>query len=234
MRMSKFTCPKCGHESDGLSPINQELPGWESIVGPELAAKMSTKFTAVQGDYHPPMDGALSRPFRTLFLSAVERVSILDLVQEKPSVSDSDFFRDHHLPALQMLDKRFEIVGCLAPPTVISLAMSDLIAPRGVFAFVTVVDEPGLADRLRAVGLERLLCEGAVDTLGGIDWFDAVAPAGPREPHVFPAEVHATPPPPASCEDCGAGDQPLISKGDHHGGTKIVCADRAACHARGG
>lgn len=34
------------------------------------------------------------------------------------------------------------------------------------------------------------------------------------------------------CDDCGAADWPFIVKGDHHGGTKRVCADRDACHRR--
>lgn len=33
------------------------------------------------------------------------------------------------------------------------------------------------------------------------------------------------------CDDCGLHGT-LIEKGDHHGGTKRVCADRAACNKR--
>jgi hypothetical protein len=185
VRMSKFTCPKCGHEIDGLAPVSEELLDWREIVGPELAKKMERKFTAVDGRLRvtatvravqgePAQD--LDVRYRTLFLSAVERIRVLDLVSQKTQRTSSDLFRERHLPALQMLDKKFEILGCLAPPTLLSLAMSDLIAPRAVFAFVTVVDSPDLADRLREVGLEGLLNEGAVDTLGGIDWFKAVSP----------------------------------------------------------
>jgi hypothetical protein len=35
------------------------------------------------------------------------------------------------------------------------------------------------------------------------------------------------------CDDCGTF-QTLLPKSDHHGGTKIVCLDREACHDRGG
>jgi hypothetical protein len=34
------------------------------------------------------------------------------------------------------------------------------------------------------------------------------------------------------CEDCGRFGL-RITKGDHHGGTKTVCSDRAACNLRG-
>jgi hypothetical protein len=36
------------------------------------------------------------------------------------------------------------------------------------------------------------------------------------------------------CEDCGASmiTTDLITKGDHHGGTKTVCRDRHLCHSR--
>lgn len=34
------------------------------------------------------------------------------------------------------------------------------------------------------------------------------------------------------CEDCDLRTKDLITKGDHHGGTKVVCRDRNACHAR--
>lgn len=34
------------------------------------------------------------------------------------------------------------------------------------------------------------------------------------------------------CDDCGIASSDLIQKGDHHGGTKTVCRDRDACHAR--
>jgi hypothetical protein len=81
---------------------------------------------------------------------------------------------------------------------------------------------------------ERIVLSGNGGPATQYLWREQVDRTGHREPHIFPAEVHATPPPPARCDDCGAGDQSLISKGDHHGGTKIVCADRAACHARGG
>jgi hypothetical protein len=34
------------------------------------------------------------------------------------------------------------------------------------------------------------------------------------------------------CSDCDMVTEDLISKSDHHCGTKIVCRDRNACHAR--
>lgn len=34
------------------------------------------------------------------------------------------------------------------------------------------------------------------------------------------------------CEDCDLRTKDLIQKGDHHGGTKVVCRDRNACHDR--
>ena len=34
------------------------------------------------------------------------------------------------------------------------------------------------------------------------------------------------------CEDCGMVTKDLITKGDHHGGTKTVCRDRHLCHSR--
>lgn len=34
------------------------------------------------------------------------------------------------------------------------------------------------------------------------------------------------------CDDCLLESKDLIRKTDHHGGTKTVCRDRDACHAR--
>lgn len=43
---------------------------------------------------------------------------------------------------------------------------------------------------------------------------------------------------PGQCEDCGQDQLNLITKsdhhGDHHGGEKVVCVDRVACHTRSG
>ena len=38
----------------------------------------------------------------------------------------------------------------------------------------------------------------------------------------------------ANCQDCGArqSTEALITKGDHHGGWKRVCADRGWCHGK--
>lgn len=35
-----------------------------------------------------------------------------------------------------------------------------------------------------------------------------------------------------SCDDCQELSRDLVSKSDHHGGTKTVCKDRDACHKR--
>jgi hypothetical protein len=34
------------------------------------------------------------------------------------------------------------------------------------------------------------------------------------------------------CDDCGHKNNDLVTKSDHHGGSKTVCRDRGACNSR--
>ncbi len=44
--------------------------------------------------------------------------------------------------------------------------------------------------------------------------------------------MHIIEPSSPKCDDCDLITTDLIAKGDHHGGIKIVCRDRDACHRR--
>lgn len=62
-------------------------------------------------------------------------------------------------------------------------------------------------------------------------WFGETAadclPGCPIEPEKFdPAS------PGKVCDDCQTVQYDLVTKGDHHGGNKTVCADRKSCHQR--
>jgi hypothetical protein len=79
-------------------------------------------------------------------------------------------FNQKLLPILQRFDP--VVVGFLAPPSSIKLAVTDLSQPMAVFCYATVKDEPKLYQLASYMGLPSTVFdgEGLVSTLDGWTW----------------------------------------------------------------
>jgi hypothetical protein len=141
-----------------------QIAGWREAVGPLLAIAMSIPFKKATG-----VD-EIAGEYVTLFFSTLQRVSIVKDLQGG-DISDAEIFRTRILPKLQVVDREFKILGTLALPSTIDLAVTDLSKPRAVFTFVTIQKVPYLHSKLRGLGLQDLLLEGQVGTVDGKDWF---------------------------------------------------------------
>lgn len=134
----------------------EALHDWRKAVKPETAAKIDQQaFKVVKGE-----------GFRTLFVSAIARVSAvyneLDLANEVRSVFASEI-----APVLDTVNENCEVLGHLATPSTIKLAITDLSLPAAAFCFVTVKDTPELEAKLDSLGLGAILRgEGMVATVG--------------------------------------------------------------------
>ncbi len=94
--------------------------------------------------------------------------------------------------------------------------------------------------------LELLFMDGFDDCIAGVmerfgqdpivcyDKFKVLAKlqADPGETKCFFCEKELPQTQGSQCDDCGIITTDLISKSDHHGGTKTVCRDRNDCHRR--
>lgn len=158
--MRKFKCEKCAHENELRAILFvDEIEGWRAALSSEIVTKLeASKSKSVTGDEHD-----------TLFLSTYHRVTLLEDVTGGAK-TELELFKEMIAPALETVNKEFEIVGALQIPSAIDLAITDLSTPRAVFTFVTIKKVESLRKRLQAVGLERLLDEGACDTLGTARW----------------------------------------------------------------
>ena len=162
-----YTCSNCGHEGQDARLQVEEIQGWKELLSPELVEKLKTPYKKVSGNEPPCM-------FQTLFLATTQRLRFQDAMNGAVAAKDIELFRDRIVPVLNTVDANFQIIGHLAVPSVIELCQVDLTALRTVFTFVTVLLEDtedfhrGLADlrdRLKKLGLQALLNEGACDTI---------------------------------------------------------------------
>jgi hypothetical protein len=160
-----FFCKKCGEsvESEHIIRI-KEIEHWELALGDtELAQKLTNKFSSERGP-----------GYRTLYLSATFRVSILASHLDRLTLAQ-EAFKTKLVPALQIVDANFKVLGSLACPSTVDLAVTDLSQPVCVFAFVTVEDAPNLQEKLEALGLKNVTTEGLIGTLDGQTWSDLVS-----------------------------------------------------------
>lgn len=158
-----MVCEKCGHIS--ASPLQiAKLPDWEKAVKPATAELLKQKtFTSTTGTLES------GKKFLTLFLSVEARQSVVSSLMEAPPTPEEvagAAFREKIAPVLDTLAENFRILGVLAEPSFMPLAIVNLSKPFAAFAFVTVEDEPFLKTKLSKLNLEGLLQEGAVATLG--------------------------------------------------------------------
>ena len=137
-----------------------EVSGWENVLGRELAAKVRVQSTEVDGE-----------GFLTLFLSTIYRTSTMKMVNAVPTPFAHEVFAADLAPVIRQINERFVILGSLAAPSSVDLAMMDLTVPRAVFCFLTIKKYDGVLDDIKALGLERLLHEGPVDTITGTKTF---------------------------------------------------------------
>lgn len=160
-------CEKCGHvnsliEAPALKVT--KLPDWERHVKKETAELLKQK--EVRSTIGTLENG---KKFLTLYVAVEGRQSIHSTLMEAP-LSTEEFceaaYREKLAPVLDTIAENFRIVGALAQPSWLPLAMVNLNYAFGVFAFVTVEDEPFLKAKLSKLNLESLLNEGAVGTLG--------------------------------------------------------------------
>jgi hypothetical protein len=104
--------------------------------------------------------------YRTLFLSKIVRTTLYQTILGEESSTPSDILNQFVLPTLdKVIAAGVEVIGSLAPPGSIKMAITDLSQPYGVFFFVTVKDTDNLAQILAENGLSSLLEEGVEQTI---------------------------------------------------------------------
>ena len=165
--MSYYRCAKCGHEGDHpLDPLN----GWTNKLSPGLVERMSNPWPTVAASVQP--SPGLPFKYTTLFVSTVFKTPLVPSSFFFPE-NAMKVFEERVVPVLEKIDEHFDVIGHLALPTVLNLAVTDLHQPVAVFAFVTVVDTGDIKEKLRAAGLPLgLLSEGSIDTISGKTWLD--------------------------------------------------------------
>jgi hypothetical protein len=189
----QFQCEHCGQQNEvelDQSILDvRDVTNWKEALKPETAAALERHcFRLVQGVRAPTQNGYLipegstvlsaspdeeflepGQAFRTLFLSAVARRSLTELVAraQKPSLAADiqKVFAVDVAPALEIVAANFKVLGNLSLPSAIKLARTDLSQPIAVFCFVTVEDSPDLQEKLDKLGLSYLTAEGSVGTL---------------------------------------------------------------------
>lgn len=164
------TCSKCGTEVQCVPDAMKvfQIPDWELNLPDDLVS-------AIKAKAYKKTSG---KGFRTLFFSKTGRQPLLvDLItnNRKSSGTPSRVWSAEVAPELAKLaEAGIRVLGCIAPPSSIDLAVTDLSSPFAVFAFVVVEDVPDIKDRLIAAGIPPRVYdgEGMVDTISPIaqDW----------------------------------------------------------------
>lgn len=153
----EYFCEKCGHlNKPGLKLY--EVDHWNDDLRLQTTMRLLSKdFQKVESEEH-----------QTLFLSVIVRTKLTDQIHrwdrsDPPEIKEA--WKTQMVPALETIMSNFEIMGNLAKPTKMQLAMTDLTPSWAVFCFVTVKKVDRMSYKLRDLGLASLLNEGAVDTL---------------------------------------------------------------------
>lgn len=175
----EINCENCGHvvKFDQPSHLDIRNMSWEKYLKPLTAHALAAKhFDTCEGQVvvSRTEDSLVLGPkYRTLFVSAVRRRSLVDLLkEEQPSLQRDieELFQKSVAPVLETVRENFKVLGCLSLPSAITLARTDLSQPVAAFCFVTVEDEPNMREKLQALGLPRLLDEGSVGTVESEPW----------------------------------------------------------------
>lgn len=154
-------CEKCGHFGIGLN-LTKEFD-WKKALSKELVSKLEqNQFKTTNGTIENGVK------YTTLYLAKLGRVGLASALTLDNLLTHVDFvYSDSVVPVLDILNKNFNILGCLAKPSVIELALTDLHVPFDIFCFVTVEDVPNLYSKLKELDLEGLTMEGSCSTLKG-------------------------------------------------------------------
>jgi hypothetical protein len=162
-----YVCENCDHintiEHEPASLDIRSVLDWQNILPPDQVASLSAeKFVDTQGTL---ADG---RKFTTLYLSKLNRRPMMTEALGHPTTLLEDIrqtFTGHVVPVIDQVCKNFNVLGTLALPCVIKLAVVDLTCPVAVFTFITVEKTPDFKKKLKDLGLQTLLNEGSVETI---------------------------------------------------------------------
>jgi hypothetical protein len=162
-------CEKCGHINESSVSISS-LPGWENALETEVVRKLkSNKIGSVASNL--TLTDGTELAYRTLFVSTISRQTLMDRVMGVNPDEPLKVFKAAVVPVLNVIDKNFNILGALALPSAVDLAITDLNQPVCVFTFVAVEAALNLEQKLKDLGLEDLLQEGMVSTVDrSKDW----------------------------------------------------------------
>jgi len=179
----KVTCEKCGHLNETPALEILEVPDWRSALDPFLAATLETGFKKVVGDLQPPARPGESPAnlytdptalpvktrtrYMTLFLSTVVRRPLIDFLNAKdnPGSLSEDIqwaYREQIVPALEKVHANFKVLGTLAKPSWLKMAVTNLNQSAVVFCFPTVEFEEQYQSKLDALGLGNIGKEGVM------------------------------------------------------------------------
>jgi hypothetical protein len=158
-----YTCEKCGHVGFEVEPLGiQTIEDWQSDLDENLKQRMLTKFKNTVGVTDDGVE------YVTLYLAKCIRNALFDeiVTPNLSRITPKATYIDNIVPVLNTINKNFEILGVLAPPSSIKLAVMDLTQPEAVFCFVTVMKTADTQERLNELNLPYLLVgEGRTDTL---------------------------------------------------------------------
>jgi len=143
-----------------FSQLNVWELNWVNSTPSHLAAKLTQEaFDNLKGETSKGIK------YRTLFLSTELCKNLSDTTPLDTFISKG--YQEQLLSSLEKIDQNFTILGsCRAAlPSVMPLATIKLALSFAVFCFVVVQDTPFLEEKLKRLGLEKLLQENEVQTL---------------------------------------------------------------------
>lgn len=145
-----MTCEKCGHENPfqntGAALVVEEVPKWEWMVNAKTQEVLKNRTTGRE-------EGTV-----TLYVSRTTGINIADqFAGKKLSDAAAGTFSAEVAPVLNKITETFEVVGAMATPCWMPLAVISLEVPAAVFCFVTIKAVDNLKQKLADAGLSTNL-----------------------------------------------------------------------------
>ena len=164
--MNNYICENCDHintiHADPAHIDIKDVLDWEANLPVLQAKQLNLKFTEPEGTLPN------GTKYTTLYLSKENRRPMMTQLLGHPTSLVEDIkqtFTTHVVPVIDTVFKNFNVLGALATPCAVKLALINLSCPVAVFTFITVEKTPDFRQKLTDLGLLNLTNEGSVETI---------------------------------------------------------------------